>query len=244
MAVFKRGDVSLYYEEFGSGFPLLLFAPGALESRIEMWHRASPAPIDPTVEFASEYRVIAMDQRNAGQSTAPISGSDGWHTYAEDHVALLDHLGADSALVMGACIGVSFALRLVQEHPDRVPAAVLQQPIGSGGVHEDPYTERWRGTLPPHPEATEEDFASFRENMFGTDFVHSVSREFVRSCTKPFILLAGNDDHHPRAVSDEIARSAPNIEYLTEWKQGADLEHARERLWSFLRANTPIRAAR
>jgi len=35
MPVFERGDVSIYYEEHGSGFPLLLFAPGAMNSTVE-----------------------------------------------------------------------------------------------------------------------------------------------------------------------------------------------------------------
>ncbi len=93
MATFKRGDITLYFEEFGSGYPILLFAPGGMRSSIEFWHQS---PFDPTVELAKDFRVIAMDQRNAGQSRAPISASDGWETYAEDHVALLDHLGIKS----------------------------------------------------------------------------------------------------------------------------------------------------
>ncbi len=45
MPVFERAGVSLYYEEFGSGFPLLLFAPGGMRSAIDFWHKS---PIDPT----------------------------------------------------------------------------------------------------------------------------------------------------------------------------------------------------
>ncbi len=106
MPIFKRGDVTLYFEEFGSGYPILLFAPGGMRSSIEFWHKS---PFDPTVELAKDFRVIAMDQRNAGQSRAPVTASDGWETDAADHVALLDHLGIKSTHAMGACIGGSYS---------------------------------------------------------------------------------------------------------------------------------------
>src|SRR6202521_4261269 len=102
MPSFEHGDASIYYEEYGSGYPLLLFAPGGMRSRIEFWHTSA---FDPTVEFASDFRVIAMDQRNAGQSRAPIRAGDNWQTYASDQLALLDHLRIQKAHIMGGCIG-------------------------------------------------------------------------------------------------------------------------------------------
>ena len=95
MPIFKRDDVSIYYEEYGSGFPLLLFAPGGMRSAIEFWHKS---PFDPTSVLANDFRVIAMDQRNAGQSQAPVTAADGWDTYTADHLALLDHLGSSGRM--------------------------------------------------------------------------------------------------------------------------------------------------
>ena len=96
MPSFSHDDATIYYEEFGQGFPILTFAPAGLQSTISVWGRPS-APVDPTTEFADEFRVIALDQRNAGgQSTAPIKATDGWQSYAADHIALLDHLGIES----------------------------------------------------------------------------------------------------------------------------------------------------
>src|ERR1039458_3584433 len=57
--MFKRADVSIYYEEYGTGYPILLFAPGGMRSSIEFW---ANGPFDPTKEFAANFRVIAMDQ--------------------------------------------------------------------------------------------------------------------------------------------------------------------------------------
>ena len=127
MAMFEHGSVRLHYEIEGDGFAVLLIAPGGMRSSIEFW---SKSPFDPTKEFASDFRVIAMDQRNAGKSSAPISAADGWETYTADHLALLDHLGIKQCHVVGGCIGSSYCLGLIKAAPERVSAAVLQNPIG------------------------------------------------------------------------------------------------------------------
>jgi len=77
MPTFEHDDASIYYEEFGSGYPLLLFAPGGLRSAIDFWHRSV---WDPTVELAGSIRVVATDHATAGQSPAPAASGDGWLT--------------------------------------------------------------------------------------------------------------------------------------------------------------------
>src|SRR4051812_520613 len=156
MPSFQHGDATIHYEEFGRGFPILTFAPAGLQSTIEVWSKPM-APINPTTEWADAFRVIAMDQRNAGgRSRAPISATDGWDTYTSDHLALLDHLGIERCHLYGQCIGGSFILNMVKAAPGRVAAAVLAQPIGRVG----PMTGRtlrfdaWAETLTDHPEAT------------------------------------------------------------------------------------------
>src|SRR5215204_1458189 len=105
MPSIQNGDATIYYEEYGEGFPILTFAPAGLMSTIDVWSRPM-APINPITEWSGRYRVIAMDQRNAGgQSTAPIRGTDGWEQYASDHIAILDHLGIEKCHLMGQCIG-------------------------------------------------------------------------------------------------------------------------------------------
>jgi pimeloyl-ACP methyl ester carboxylesterase len=95
MPTIERNGASIYFEEHGRGFPILTFAPAGLQSTIEVWSRPA-APINPVTEFSGSFRVIVMDQRNAGgRSRGPISGKDGWHTYRDDHVAVLDYLKID-----------------------------------------------------------------------------------------------------------------------------------------------------
>jgi pimeloyl-ACP methyl ester carboxylesterase len=238
MPVFERADVSLYYEEYGSGYPLLLFAPGGMRSNIDFWRRS---PFDPTAELAKDFRVIAMDQRNAGRSRAPVSADDGWETYAGDHLALLDHLGARRAHVMGGCIGSSYCLRLIKLAPERVSATVLQNPIGLSPENRAAFYEMFDGWASElrkaRPELNEAAFKAFRARMYDGDFVFSVSRDFVRACGTPMLVLAGDDLYHPAPVAEEIARLAPNAELITKWKTPDATPAAVARVRLFLKAH-------
>src|SRR5205809_1037303 len=133
MPTIKNGNATIYFEEHGQGFPILTFAPAGLQSIIDVW-RGPSAPVNPMTEFTG-YRVIVMDQRNAGgQSRAPITAQDGWHTYTSDHIAVLDHLKIDRCHLYGQCIGGSFILSMLKAQPERVASAVLAQPIGRVGA--------------------------------------------------------------------------------------------------------------
>lgn len=238
MPRFERDGVSLHYEEHGAGFPVLLFAPGGMRSSIEFWQRA---PWHPIRELASSFRVIAMDQRNAGASTAPIRPGDGWHSYAADHVGLLDHLGIERCHVLGGCIGSSFGLELIETAPDRVAAAVLQNPIG---LHDNrdafhALFDSWAKELAPRATAMDEAaWRAFRERLYGGEFVFSVSRDFVRRCRTPLLVLAGSDLYHPTPISRELAELAPHAELIEGWKEPAALPDVIERVRTFLRAHT------
>ena len=249
MPVLERGDdARIYYEEFGSGYPVLVFAPGGLRSQISVWRHlpgrpdATPPWMDPTVELARHFRVIAMDQRNAGRSTAPIRPSDDWGTYAADHIALLDHLGIERAHVMGGCIGSSFCLRLCREVPARISAAVLQNPIGLSGnraLFAESGTS-WRESMRgPHPEVPDDVFECMDENLYGTDFVFCISRDDVRRCTIPLLVMPGDDGPHPTAIGEEIARLAPRAETLRHWKGPDYVAEAIRTVTDFLVRNTP-----
>lgn len=219
MPTFEHDGVALYYQEFGAGYPLLLFAPGGMRSAVDFWHRS---PFDPTREFAADFRVIAMDQRNAARSRGPVTAADGWHTYTADHLALLDHLGIDRVHIMGGCIGSSYCFSLIKAAPARISAAVLQNPIGLSGENRGAFREMFDGWAmelkAQRPELTDSAFATFREAMYGGDFVFSVSRDFVRLCTTPMILLCGDDLYHPAPISEEIARLNPAITAVKNWK--------------------------
>jgi hypothetical protein len=86
---------------------------------------------------------------------------------------------------------------------------------------------------------TEDVIKKFGQNMFGGDFVFSVSREFVRRCRTPLLLQPGTDKPHPAETSAEIARLAPNLEIQKDWRAPTHLAESIRRVTEFLNRNTP-----
>lgn len=245
MPSFTHGNATIYYEEYGKGFPILTFAPAGLMSVIDVWGRPS-APINPIKEFAADFRVIALDQRNAGgQSHAPITAQDGWPTYAADHIALLDHLRIEQCHLYGQCIGGPFILSLLKAQPQRIACAVLAQPIGRVGAmpaERSANFDAWTKTLQNHPEATAAVLDAFYHNLYAPGFAYCVDRDFVRSCQTPCLVLAGNDAAHPFAIAEEIAHLLPDAQFIPEWKEGAALTAATAQVKQFLADHTPVHA--
>lgn len=253
MPIFERGAATLRYldrppragsatpgEPGSNGFPLLLFAPGGMRSATAAW---KAAPWNPVERLGEDFRIIALDQRNAGRSTAPVQPGDGWHTYTEDHVALLDHLGIDRCHVLGGCIGGSFAFGLIRADPARVTAAVLQQPIGASTENRAAFHtlfDGWAAEIADrHPRMQAADWQAFRSRMYDADFVFNVDRDFVRTCETPLMVLMGNDLYHPEATSREIVELAPDAELIERWKDPEAVEDAVARVRAFLREHTP-----
>jgi hypothetical protein len=74
--------------------------------------------------------------------------------------------------------------------------------------------------------------------MFGGEFIFSASREFVRSCAIPMLLMPGDDVVHPAEVSGDLAQ-APKVEVLAPWKGLALRGAAMRRVREFLIENEP-----
>lgn len=240
MPAVRNGNATIYYEEHGRGFPILTFAPAGLLSTIKVWDQPM-APVKPVAEWASNYRVIVMDQRNAGgQSHAPLSDKDGWDSYTSDHLAVLDHLKIERCHVFGQCIGGSFIFNLLKMQPERVAAAIIAQPIGRMGPFNPQRPARfneWAASLKGKPADAVLD--AFYRNLYEPGFVYSADRAFVGSVKHPCLLLAGNDDAHPRPISDECSTLLQNVEYVLEWKSGDPLVAAQGRIRDFLALHTP-----
>ena len=238
MPHFVDGDVRIYYEESGSGFPVLLIAPGGMKSAIPAW---GSAPWHPVEQLACEFRVIAMDQRNAGQSSAPVTSGDSWHVYTADQLALMDHLGIERFHVAGMCIGGAYAMSLIQAAPERVASSVMFQPIGLSD-NRDAFFAMFNGWAEElkqvRDDVADEDLSAFRETMYGGDFVFSVSREFGQGVTTPLLVLLGNDLYHPSSISREVVALAQNAELIERWKERRDQPAAKARVLEFLRQNS------
>jgi pimeloyl-ACP methyl ester carboxylesterase len=243
MPTFSYNDTEIYYEEHGEGFPVLLLAPGGMRSSLSLWEGL---PWNPVAALSADYRIIAMDQRNAGRSSAPVSSGDGWHTYTADQVALLDHLGVDCFHCLGMCIGGPYSMGLIQAVPERVTSAVIFQPIGlddggpenNRGVFFEMFDDWAKEIAGKQPAVTEETWQVFRHAMYGGDFLFNVSRDFVAACTTPLLVFCGHDIYHPESISREVADITCNAEFVEFWKEAEYLESTSARVASFLASNS------
>ena len=248
MPFYERGHVRIHYAEAGSGFPLLLIPGGGLNSTISFF--TGNAPFNAIEELRGEYRCITVDLRNANgrQSSGPLEIDRPWDAYADDHLGLMDHLGIDRFMVMGFCIGGPFVWNLLKRAPDRVVAAVLAQPSGSRPEMRDLFYEGNMKTWGPaltakRPEITMETVDKFLTKMYRTnpDFVFTVTRDFVRNCQTPVLILPDDIPAHPYAVAMEAAMLAPKAEVsMFPWKEPKErIPLAVRQIRSFLRAHRP-----
>merc|ERR1719316_1005142 len=172
-----------------------------MNSSIPVWTGAAEPPHAPKGGYnpvnmlpQDKFQLILMDQRGAGQSKGPLA-LNGWKTYTQDQLALLDHLGIYKCVLIGSCIGPSYQLALMEAAPERFPAAVLMQPVGLAKHTSE--AEKWEGMNRQATGHWFEDWAQgciknkvyeekairgLQDQMFSfNDFVFSVSPEFVQT---------------------------------------------------------------
>jgi len=241
----KDQNVRLHYRDEGAGFPLFVIYGGGLNSAVSY----PTGPIDVFEEFRSEYRCISMDLRNSpvGQSTGPLDAELAWDAFTGDQLALLDHLGVKQFFVIGFCIGNPLIWNLQKHAPGRIVAAVSAQP--SGVDPKDPMflsrnnLAKWAPEfMAKRPDVSKEAVESFLERMYrGKDFVLTVSRDFVRNCQTPLLVLPDDVPAHPLAVSLEMPRLAPNGQQsLYPWKDTPEnVKLAVRHVRTFYKAHRP-----
>ena len=249
---YEKGNVRIRYQEVGTGFPLLATPGGGLNSRISNWPNAV---INVMEHFKNDFRVITMDQRNAtdGESTGPIPVDNPWDAFADDQLGLMDHLGIRQFVFFGNCIGGSYGLKLMERAPDRVVSGVLSQPIGHRP--EDPevmiksngmaWAKEFRER---RPDVSMETIEKYMHSLYRVrpDFVYSVSREFVKNCETPMLVLPDDTPAHAYQVAIDVASLAPNADIsVYPWKDPPELKaRTINRARNFLKAHLPQTAAR
>jgi len=218
---------------------VLLLRAGPRAQRVELAEafRGRGAVVGPTLGWAQVPEAVRL-----AEVTGTLAGPRPGPVFADDHFALMDHLGFGKFHVLGGCIGGSYCFEAIEQAPDRVAAAVLQNPIGLWENRENwdaavkGYGETVRKRDPSISQGT---IDSFGKNMFGGDFVFSVTRDFVKACRTPLYLQPGTDKPHPAHTSAEIAELAPNIEVQKDWRGPEFLQESIRRVHAFLAKNTP-----
>jgi pimeloyl-ACP methyl ester carboxylesterase len=133
MPKIDRDGVKIYYETHGSGPPLIL--THGYSSTCEMWRGQIEA-------LSKHHKLVLWDIRGHGQSDYPEDPK----AYSEaltvaDIGALLDEVGADSAIVGGLSLGGYMSLAFYRAHPERVRALLI---IDTGpGFRKDDAREVW-----------------------------------------------------------------------------------------------------
>ena len=251
MPFYERGDTRIYYEEVGSGFPLLVIPGGGLNSTVA---GLQTHPFNPLETFRNDFRCIASDLRNAppGQSTGPLDIERTWDAFTDDHIGLMDHLGIDKFGVIGFCIAGPMILNLLNRAGDRVVAAALMQP--SGYRPELPnlfYENNTAGWGPPlcaqRSDITMDMVHDFLMNMYNNraDFVFTVSREFVSGLQTPILIAPDDVPAHPYERAMEVANLAPNSEVtIYPWKDTQEhIDETVGHVRRFLSSHVPAAAA-
>jgi pimeloyl-ACP methyl ester carboxylesterase len=133
MAKLKVGDVTLHYDEHGSGEPLLMI----------MGLGASSAIWDPEVvqELAKSFRTITFDNRGTGQSDKPDKPYS-IEMFADDAAGVLDGLRIPRAHIFGVSMGGMISQEFALRHPQRTATLTLGCTT-AGGAH----------SVPPPPES-------------------------------------------------------------------------------------------
>jgi non-heme chloroperoxidase len=114
-------DINLYYEDHGSGPPVVLIHGYPLNGR--SWEKQLPMLLE------SGYRVIAYDRRGAGWSSQPTVGYD-YETFTADLAALMEKLDLRDAILVGFSMGTGEVVRYLGKYGSgRVRKAVLLAPL-------------------------------------------------------------------------------------------------------------------
>ena len=244
---YQNGPVRIHFEENGSGYPLLLIAGGGLNSAIG---GLRTGPFNAIDEFKGEYRCIAADLRNSnvGQSSGPLDINRPWDAHTDDQLGVMDHLGIDKFMVMGFCIGGPFIWNLLRRAPNRVVAAVIAQPSGFRpelpNFYYDTNMTGWGPDLVKRrPDISMAMVEKYLTRMYRTnpDFVFTATRDFVRTCQTPVLILPDDIPAHPYAVAMESAMLAPKAEVsMFPWKEPKErIPLAVRQIHSFLKAHRP-----
>jgi pimeloyl-ACP methyl ester carboxylesterase len=168
--------------------------------------------------------------------------------YTDDHLGLMDHLGIKEFMVIGFCVGGPFIWNLLKRAPKRVTAAVLAQPSGSRPEARELFYDNnmkgWGAELQKRrPDIAADVVDKFLTKMYRTnpDFVFTVTRDFVRNCQTPLLVLPDDVPAHPFAVAIETVMLAPKSEVsIYPWKDPKErIPVTVRQVRSFMRAHRP-----
>jgi pimeloyl-ACP methyl ester carboxylesterase len=122
MSSLNRDDIEVYFEVYGSGTPFLFFSETACAGDIWSTYQVP--------EFSRDHRVITHDYRGTGKSSKPTIQYS-CEDFVDDAVAILDHLNAGPAIVLGHSMGGRVAMLMALKYPEKVKKLIVAS-VGPG----------------------------------------------------------------------------------------------------------------
>jgi 3-oxoadipate enol-lactonase len=179
--------------------------------------------------------VVLPDVRGYGRSVCTDPARHTWAQYADDVIALLNHLGVQRAVVGGAGLGATITLRAALARPDRVRAAMI---IGVEDIEDDEKKKAEIAFLDAFAdrvrakgiEAAWEPILKDLAPIIGVMVRDAIPRSDPASIaaaaaigrdrsfrtvdelgvvTAPTLIIPGMDARHPAAIAEELARVLP-----------------------------------
>lgn len=177
MAEITVNGVRTFYEEYGSGEPVVL-VHGLGGTGTDIWKKVI-APL------AEEFRVVAYDLRGSGK-TDVTPGPYSVELLADDLDGLVSGLGLERVALLGHSLGGGIALRHAASHPDRVRAV-----MGAGAVAE--LTEQGRAGIQTRAETVEsQGMAAVAETVATNGLAPSFREAHPEEFQELISLLASN----------------------------------------------------
>jgi len=214
MAYAAVNGLNMYYEVHGEGSPLLLLHGGT--GSIESFPTKYPF-------FATQFRVIAMEQMGHGRTADLVDRPFHYHDMAEDTVELMRQLGIESASIVGFSDGGIIGLDMAIHHPE----CVTKLAVTGAQTRNDGYTAEnleWIRTV--NPDALPVSDAYARLSPDGVDHWPNVlgrlqrmwamepgfSREEVQSIKAPTLIIVGDGDIVTPEHAVEMFRTIPGAQ--------------------------------
>jgi 3-oxoadipate enol-lactonase len=225
---YRGNGIQLYAVEQGTGRVIVMLHGGGGD------HRACLSLVAP---LSARYRVITPDLRSSGRSWCadPLT----WDRLADDVGSLMDHIGAERAVVGGISMGSGAALRFARRFPDRTAGLVVVSPVYRG--EESGFTEYQAATfaslVPILARTREEGIEAFRplyrkepgmeayfDGMIGSLDLPSyiATNQFMAAGVQPFasvaelesiavptLVVPGNDLMHAAVIAELYATKIP-----------------------------------
>jgi len=130
MPMVEIDGIETRYEVRGDGPPLLMYAPGGFDARIEQWTDLGVYKrIGLLDHLPRKFRCILFDRRENGRSGGRVERIT-WQHYVRQGAGLLDALGIGKAHIMGGCMGCCPVVAFGVAHPERTLSMVLYWPVG------------------------------------------------------------------------------------------------------------------